>query len=184
MNALLKNRWLWVAAAWAGALFLSFWNHQTIDTILSMQAQNQALRRELIFQQQNARKLGRIREEHAKLYFPAESVQLGMLAVKSMLSELTSKLEIDLNQVSLSPPEKGMDTVLLNLSVSGSLERIARFLTALNAHRYLHQKQVGIKLDPKNGDGSCELSMALRCRIQQPGVNESRPNEPVARSAL
>lgn len=184
MNALLRNRWLWVAAVWAGALLVSLWNHQTIDAILSMQAQNQALRREVMFQQQNARKLDRIHEEHAKLFFPAESAQLGMLAVKSMLSELASKLELSLDQFSLSPPQKGTETVLLNLSFSGSLERIVRFLTALNAHRYLHQKQVGIKLDSKNGDGSCELSMALRCRIHQPGLNEPRPNEPVARSAL
>jgi hypothetical protein len=184
MSVLLKNRWLWVATLWAGALFLSFWNHQTIDAILSLHAQNQNLRRELMFQQQNARKLDRILEEHAKLFFPAESIQLGMLAVKGMLTELASRLELNLSQITLSPPQKEAETVLMSLSFSGPFERIIRFLTMLNAHRYLHQKQVGIKLDSKNGDGSCELSMALRFRIQQPALNESMPNEPVARSAL
>lgn len=184
MSALLKNRWLWVAAVWAGALFLSFLNHQTIDSILAIQAQNQTLRRELVFQQQNARRLDRILEEHAKLFFPAESVQLGMLAAKGMLTEMASKLELNLSQITLSPPPKDAETVLMSLSFSGPVERIIRFLSLLNAHRYLHQKQVGIKLDSKNGDGSCELNLALRCRTQQPALNESMPNEPAARSAL
>ncbi len=184
MTALLKNRWLWVGAVWAGALLTAFWNHQSINTILSIQAQNQALRRELMFQQQNARKLDHVQKEHEKLFFQAESIQLGMLAVKSNLSELASELELHMSQITLPPPQKGAETVLLNLSFSGPLERILRFLSILNAHRYLHHKQVGIRIDPKNGDGNCEVSMVLRCRIQQSTPNDSKPNEPVARSAL
>lgn len=184
MIALLRNRWLWVGAVWTGALLMAFWNHQSIDTILSIQAQNQSLRKELMFQQQNARKLDRVQDEHAKLYFQAESIHLGMLAAKSFLGELASALELHVSQMTLSPPQKGAETAFLNLSFSGPLERIARFLATINAHRYLQPKQVGIRLDPKNGDGSCELSMVLRCRIQQPTLNEAKSNEPVARSAL
>lgn len=184
MKAWLTNRWLWVSVSWAGALFLAFWNHQTIDAILSIQSQNQTLRRELMFQQQNARKLDRIEEEHAKLFLRAESVQLGVLAVKSILGELASRFELNLSQVTIAPPQKGTEAVLLNLSFSGPMERVTRFLAALDAHRYLRHKQVGIRLDSKSGEGSCELSMLLRCRIQPPVLNESRPNEPTARSAL
>ncbi len=184
MTALLKNRWLWTGVIWAGALFSAFWNHQAIDTILSIQAQNQALRRELIFQQQNARKLARIQEEHAKLFIAAESVQLGMLTAKSIIGELASRLELNMSQMTLAPPQKGSERLSLNLSFSGPIERIVHFLTALTPQRFLHQKQITLKFDPKKGTGTCELALLLRCRIHPDALNESKPNEPMARSAL
>jgi hypothetical protein len=173
-----------MGALWAGALLGAFWNHQAIDAILSIQAQNQALRRELIFQQQNARRLARIQEEHAQLFISAESLQLGMLTAKSILSELASRLELAIRQITLATPQKGAETLSLSLSFSGSIEKIVHFLSSLAPHRFLHPKQITLKFDPKNGTGSCELSLLLRCRIHPAARNESPPNAPVARSAL
>ena len=184
MTTVLKNRWLWVGTLWAGAMFLSIWNHQAIDSILSIQAQNQALRSELTFQQQNARKLERIQDEHSRLFLSAESLQLGVLSVKSMLGDLASRFELNVAQMTIAPLQRGAETVSLNLSFSGPIERILHFLATLNAQRYLHHKQVGIQLDNKSGDGSCELSLLLRCRIHPPALNEPMPNETKVRSAL
>lgn len=184
MTTLLKNRWLWVGALWAGAVFLSIWNHQAIDAILSIQSQNLALRSELTFQQQNARKLERIQHEHSKLFLSAESLQMGTLYVKSMLGELASRLELNVAQMTIAPLQKGAEAVALNLSISGPLEGILHFLSTLNAHRFLQHKQVVIKLNPQNGDGSCEMALLVRCRIQPPTLTESMPNESKVRSAL
>jgi len=184
MMASLKNRWLWIGALWAGALLGAFWNHQTIDAILSIQAQNQALRRELIFQQQNARRLARIQEEHAQLYISTESLQLGMLTAKSILGEMASRLELALRQITLAPPQKGAETLSLSVSFSGSIEQTVHFLTALAAHRFLHPKHITLKLDPPSAAGSCELSLLLRCRIHSAAPNGSPPNESMAHSAL
>jgi hypothetical protein len=184
MTTLLKNRWLWLGAFWAAAVFFCAWNHLVIDSILSLQVQNQVLRSELTFQQQNARKLERIRTEHSKLVLPAESVQLGVLSAKSILGELASRWGLNVGQLTIAPLQKGAEAVALNLSFSGPLEKIIHFLAALNTHRYLQHKQVAIKFDPKSGDGSCELSLQLRCRVQPPTPNESMPNEPRPRSAL
>jgi hypothetical protein len=184
MTTLLRNRWLWIGIAWAGAVVLCIWNHHAIDSILSLQAQNQGLRSELTFQQQNARKLDRLRDEHSKLFLPAESAQLAVLFVKGLLADLASRLELKVAQMTIAPLQKGAETAALSLSFSGPFERILHFLTALQEHRFLQHGQVAIKLDPKGGDGTCDLSLRLRCRVQAPALDESRPNDPKAHSAL
>jgi len=184
MIALLKNYWLWGGTIWAGAVFLCVWNHQAIDTILSIQAQNQMLRSEQTFQQQNIRKMERVQDEYSKLFLSSESIQLGVLSAKSLLGELASRCELNVAQMAITPLQRGAEAVSLNLSLSGPLERIIHFLAMLNAHRYLQSKQVAIRLDPVSGDGGCELSLLLRCRTQPAARNESMPNEPKVRSAL
>jgi len=185
MTALLKNRWLWVGAIWALAVSTTFWNHQKIDLILSLQAQNQNLHNELIFQQQNSRKLDRILEENSKLFLYTESVQLGVLSLKSAFSDLAARLELKILQMTVAPIAKGVETISLNLSFSGPFEGVMSFLSALSAYRYLQDKQVAIKVDSKSRESSCELSLALRCRVQ-PRIGESKAtlNEPKVHSAL
>jgi len=184
MTKLIKNQWLWVGTFWTCTLFFGVWNHHAVDAILTLQSQNQVLRSELTFQQQNARKLERIQDEHSKLFLSAESVQLGVLSAKSLLTELASKFELTMGQMTVAPPQKGSETVILNLAFSGALERIIHFLATLDAYRYLQHQHLVIKLDPKSGDGGCELSLLLRCRIQPVELNESPANEPKGHSAL
>jgi hypothetical protein len=184
MTARLKNWWLWVGTVWAGALLMFLWNHATIETILALQAQNHDLRSELTFQQQNAPKLERIQNEHAKLFLAAESLQLGVLSAKGLLGELASRSELNVGQLTSTPLQKGVEAAALNLTFSGPPERVLQFMAALNTHRYLQQKQLAVKFDPKSGEATCELSMQLRCRIQAPALNEPNPNAPNARAAL
>jgi hypothetical protein len=184
MTARLKNWWLWVGTVWAGTLLMFLWNHATIETILALQAQNHDLRSELTFQQQNAPKLERIQNEHAKLFLAAESLQLGVLSAKALLGELASRSELNVGQLTSTPLQKGVEAAALNLTFSGPPERVLQFMAALNTHRYLQQKQLAVKFDPKSGEATCELSMQLRCRIQAPALNEPNPNAPNARAAL
>jgi hypothetical protein len=184
MTALLMNRWVWVAGLWTGALFLFFWNHHAIDRVLAIQAQNHGLRSELTFQQQAAPKLERIQNEHSKLFLTADSIQLGVLAVEGLLGELASRSGLNVGQLTSAPIQKGAEAVGLALSLSGPLEGMLPFMAALTAHRYLQPKQVVVKLDPKTGEGLCELSVLLRCRLQASGGKESPPTAPKARAAL
>jgi len=183
MSALLKNRWVWVGIAWAVAVSLTFWNHQKIDFILSVKAQNQNLHKELAFQEQNLRKLDRIQKEYSSLFFPTESVQLGVLSVKSVVSELASGFQLTIVQMTLAPIQKGSETVSLNVSLSGTFEKVMSFFSATSAYRYLQDKQVLIKVDPKSAECSCDVSMNLRFRVQ-PQTDESRLHETQFHSTL
>jgi hypothetical protein len=184
MTALLKNRWVWVGSLWTGALFLFFWNHQAVDRVLTIQAQNHGLRSELTFQQQSAPKLERVQNEHSKLFLTADSIQLGVLTVEGLLGELASRSGLKVGALTTAPVQKGAEAVSLTLSLSGPFERMLPFMAALTAHRYLQSKQVVVKLDPKTGEGICELSVLLRCRLQAPAGEESPPTAPEARAAL
>lgn len=184
MTAHLKNWWLWVGTVWAGALLMFLWNHAAIESILALQAHNHNLRSELTFQQQNAPRLERIQNEHAKLFLAAESLQLGVLSAKDLLGELATRSGMNVGQLTSTPLQKGVEAAALNLTFSGPPERVLQFLSALNTHRYLQQKQLTIKFDPKSGEAAGDLSMQLRCRILAPALNEPNPNAPNSRAAL
>lgn len=183
MSALLKNRWLWVGVAWAFAVSITYWNHQKIDFILAVKRQNQNLYKELVFQEQNLRKLEHIQKEYSKLFLFTESVHLGVLSVKSVVSELAALFELNIGQMTIAPIQKGAETVSLNLSISGAFENVMNFLSAIDAHQYLQDKQVVIKIDSKSAECSCDLSMSLRCRVQ-PQPDESKLHEPQVHSTL
>jgi hypothetical protein len=183
MSALLKNRWMWVGIAWAVAVSLTFWNHQQIDFIMSLKGQNQDLSKELVFQEQNFRKLERVQKEHSRLFLSTESVQLGVLSARSVVSELASACELNMVQMTLASIQKGAETVSLNLTLVGAFEKMMNFFSAMRAHPYLQDKQVLIRIDPKTAECSCDLSMNLRFRVQ-PQTADSRPHEAQVRSTL
>lgn len=183
MSSLLKNRWMWVGVAWAAAVSLTFWNHQQIDFIMSLKGQNQSLSKELVFQEQNLRKLDRVQKEHSRLFLSTESVQLGVLSARSVVSELASACELNIVQMTLTPIQKGAETVSLNMSLAGAFDKVMSFLSAMSAYRYLQDKQLIIKIDPKSAECSCDLSMNLKFRIQ-PQKDESRLHETQVHSTL
>jgi hypothetical protein len=180
---LAKNRWAWAGAFWLAAIAIVFWNHQKIDLILSIEEQIQSLNHELVFQQQYGRRLEGLLQEYAALSLPVESVQLGVLSAQNALRELAGALELAPPQFTVAPIVKGDETAALNVSVEGPFETITLFLLGITRLRYLEEKQSTIKIDPKRNEARCDLSMALRCRLQ--GGSETLPGRGTkARSAL
>lgn len=166
MTALLKNRWAWTGAFWLAAVAIAVWNHQKIDAILFVEGQNHTVNQELVFQQQHGRRLARIQEEYGQLFLPVESVQLGVLSAKSAILELADTLAVAPPHFTVAPISKGDETAALSISLEGSFEIIALFLSEVTRLRYLTEKQCAIKVDPKSGQASCDLSVVLRCRLQ------------------
>jgi hypothetical protein len=136
-----------------------------------------------VFHEQNLRKLELIQEEHSKLFLFTEAVQLGVLSLKSVVSELAAGLELNITQMTIAPIPKGGETVSLNLSLAGTFESVVNFLSAIRAYPYLQDKQVTIKIDSKSAECSCDLSLSLRCRVQ-PQPKELKRHEPKVHSTL
>jgi len=160
MKPWLKNLWVPVGLFWATVVVLTLWNFQKVDSILSAQAQARILQTELTFQRQNSHKLDRLCDDHSKLILPVDSIHLGVLYVKSVFSDLCNSFELSGTKMTVAPIQKESELILLNLAFTGSFEKIMNFLSALDDHRYLQDKQLVIKSDPVNGEAHCELSLS------------------------
>jgi hypothetical protein len=181
MKPWLKNLWVPVGLVWATVVILTLWNFQKIDSILAAQAQARILQTEYTFQKQNSHKLDRVWDDHSKLILPVDSIHLGVLYVKSVFSDLCNALELSGMKMTVAPIQKESESILLNLAFTGSFETIMRFLSALDAHRYLQDRQLVIKSDPVKGETYCELSLSLRCKVK---AREVEPEIPKRNSAL
>jgi hypothetical protein len=175
MKPWLKNLWVPVGLLWATVIVLTLWNFQKVDSILTAQAQARIMQTELTFQSQNSYKLQRLCDDHSKLILPVDSIHLGVLYVKSVFSDLCSALELSGMKMTVAPIQKESELILLNLAFTGPFEKIMNFLSALDDHLYLQDKQLVIKSDPVNGETHCELSLSLRCKVK------ARQVEPVVR---
>jgi hypothetical protein len=175
MKPWLKNLWVPVGLFWATVVVLTLCNFQKVDSILATQAQARIQQTELTFQRQNSHKLDRLWEDHSKLILPVDSIHLGVLYVKSIFSDLCNALELSGMKMTVAPIQKETESIQLNLAFTGSFEKIMNFLSALDDHRYLQDRQLAIKSDPINGEAQCELSLSLRCEVK------AREVEPVIR---
>jgi hypothetical protein len=175
MKPWLKNLWVPVGLIWAMVVVLTLWNFQKVESILSAQAQARIQQTELTFQSQNSHKLDRLCDDHSKLILPVDSIHLGVLYVKSVFSDLCNALELSGMKMTVAPIQKESELILLNLAFTGPFEKIMNFLSALDDHLYLQDKQLVIKSDPVNGETHCELSLSLRCKVK------ARQVEPVVR---
>ncbi len=179
MTSFAKNRWAWAGVIWLTAVAIAFWNHQKIDSILSVDTQNQALQQEIVFLQQHGRRLESIQQEYAKLFLPVESVQLGVLSAQSAICELAGALELASPQFTTAPIARGDETAGLNIALEGPLEKITLFLSGITRLQYLEEKHSTIKIELERNEAKCDLSMVIRCRLQsgreKPLVRRAEP---------
>lgn len=166
MKDSLNKRWLWVCLFWAAAMVGVVWNHHKVEGILGARAHNENLRKELLFQQQYARRLEQILKAHDQLYMPVESVQLGVLSIKNALIELAGVLALNDLRVSVSADRGDERNVPLKVSFRGAFENTLLFLSAINAYAYLEEKELGLTLIRPSGETKCDLGLYLRCKVQ------------------
>jgi hypothetical protein len=170
MKPWLKNPWVPVGLLWATVLVLTLWNFQKVDSVLAAQAQARILQSELTFQRQNSHRLDRLWDDHSKLILPVDSIHLGVLYVKSVFSDLCNTLELSGMKMTVAPIQKETESIQLTLELTGPFEKIMNFLSGLDDHRYLRDRQLVIKSDPVNAQTYCELSLSLRCKVKARGV--------------
>jgi hypothetical protein len=171
MKMWLKSLWMLVGLFWATVAVLTFWNFQKVDSILAARAQAGILKTELTFQRQNSHKLDRLWEDHSKLVLLVDSIHLGVLYVKSVFSDLCNSLELSGMKMTVAPIQKETESIQLTLAFIGPFGKIMDFLSALDEHHYLQDRQLVIKSDPVNGEAHCELSLFLRCKLKTQEVS-------------
>jgi hypothetical protein len=181
MKRWLTNLWVHAGGIWAAVALLTLWNHFEINAILAAQAQARILQAESVFFKQNYHRLERVRSAHAALTLPVDSLHLGVLAVNSQVSDWCRTLGLSDLKMTVAPRQKESDSIQLNLAFAGSFEKIARFLSLLDAHRYLQEKQVVIKSGSAEAETLCEMTLALKFTV---GTGSAEPEAPGRHSAL
>jgi hypothetical protein len=172
MSSKMKMRWFVVCCLWGLALAVTFWNGVKINTIAKTRTKNETTLREIDFHRQNAEKLSLIIDSRDALFLPVESIDLGIVAVRSRLNALAAafdfadvKIRTDISQVTT-------EQVPFAMSMNGSLSQAVGFITALNKYLYLTVRKTNITTTMDGDKIDIQIELMLRCQIVAP------PQEP------
>lgn len=168
MSSKMKMRWIAVCCIWAVALAATYWNGIKIDAVASAREKNEQMRQEIFFQDRNAPKLTQILRSHDALFLPVESIDLGIVAVRSRLGALTAAFALSGLQMQAEVAQAAQDQVPWRLSIHGPLNNVVGFLTALQKYLYLTVQQANIKAAQDANEVDVEIELLLHYQITAP----------------
>lgn len=165
MSTRMKMRWALVCCIWGLALGVTFWNGSHINAVAAARQNNEQIRREIDFQRQNRQKLDRVVASNDALFLPVESVDLGIVAVRSRLVALSAAF--DLVDANIRPEITGIteDQVPFAASMRGSVNHAVDFLLALHNYSYLTVGRTTITTALDSGEIDLQIEFLLRYRM-------------------
>jgi hypothetical protein len=164
MSSKMKKRWLVVGCVWALALALTFWNGVKIETVAAARGKNEQRLREIDFQRQNAKELARISKSHEALFLPVESLDLGIVAVRSRLHALAAAFDLEDVRIRTEMTQMIGDQIPCTVSMRGALGPAVGFLTALHKSLYLTIGKMTISSE--KGRNKVEMQIELRFKYR------------------
>lgn len=179
MNHKLRRRWIIATSIWLAAFGLTYWNMETIEAIGQARQANEQLRKEIFFQHQHAQELEQVAAAHTNLFLEAESIDLGLIAVKRRIETLSA--DFGLTELALCTETNAAqpDRVPCSLTLRGSFERVVGFLAALQPHAYLAITQSTLTVSEETH--AVDLKLAFSVHMQNgPMTPEPAPAEPLA----
>lgn len=168
MKSKLQTRWIMVGCVWMVALGLTWWNCAKIDALAAAREGNEALRKELSFQRQNAKRLGQVTAAHERLFLAVESVDLGMIAVRDRLYALAAAFDLRDLKMSTEMNQTMDGQIPCTLALSGPFENVVGFLSAVHPYAYLTVRRASIKAGANDREVEVELALTIHYKIVVP----------------
>ena len=168
MSTAMKVRWLVVCCIWGLALGVTFWNGVKIDSVATVREKNEHLLREIDFQRQNAEALARISKSHRAMFLPVESIDLGVVAVRSQVHALAAAFDLKDVRIRAEATQMFGDQIPCKVSTRGGLGAAVGFLTALHKHLYLSIEKMTIISEKGRGEIEMQIELLLKYRIENP----------------
>ncbi len=185
MSSKMKMRWLVVGCIWALALVLTYWNGVKIDTVATERNMNEQRLREINFQRQNAKELARISESHEALFLPVESLDLGIVDVRSRLHALAAAFDLKDVRIQTEMTQMVEDQIPCTVTARGALGPAVGFLTALHKYLYLTIGRMIITSDKGRNEIEMQVELRFKYRIvdQPPGRSVAMPQVTTSQGA-
>jgi hypothetical protein len=175
VNINLRNRWLIAAGIWLVALGLTFWNLSKVGDIASTREQNERLRREVSFQRRHIEKLIGIEKVHANLFLSVESVNLGLIALRSDLLSLAAALGLQEANLTSDVTQAGDSQIPVNLRIQGTFRKTAGYLAVIEKKPYLQITHTYFKVVNEKGDTETDIAFTFRYSIKPPAADVQDP---------
>ena len=143
MKDKINKRWAVVGLIWAGVIFLTWWNIDTMERIRSPRERVEISHTEMQFVQYNSENISRVLKKTALFCQPVESLKLGCLSVESQLRSLATEYDLKAIKTECQPGEDNQGSMPIKLSFEGSFKRALKLLGVLQKdYPYLLTKQV------------------------------------------
>jgi len=94
MKDKINKRWAVVGLIWAGVIFLTWWNVDTMDRIRSPRERIEISYTEMQFVQYNSENISSVLKKTALFCQPVESLKLGCLSVENQLRSLATEYDL------------------------------------------------------------------------------------------
>lgn len=164
-----RHLWMISAMIWAAALGLTGWNALTIERVSGAREATERLRREMLFQRQNATKLSRIQRASEAFDHTVDSVKLGAIAVRSHLKNVGELCGLESLRVETGTPSDGESRLPVHLTVRGPIDRMVRWLSMIEQYPYLPIDRVEMRIDPESGDTEADAALQFHYTIRALG---------------
>jgi hypothetical protein len=168
MKSKLRTRWIIAGCVWLLALGLTWWNCAKIDTLAAAREVNEALRKELSFQRQNAKRLEQVTATHERLFLAVESVDLGMIAVRDRLQALAAAFDLRDLKMNTEMNQAMEGQISCTLALNGPFENVVGFLSAVHPYAHLTVHSATIKAETGSREVAVELALAIHYKIVVP----------------
>ena len=143
MKDKINKRWAVVGLIWAGVIFLTWWNIDTMDRIRSPRERREISNMERQFVQYHSEDISSVLKKRALFCQPIESLKLGCLSVESQLRSLATAYDLKSFKTECQPGEDNQGSMPIKLSFQGPFERALKLLGVLQKdYPYLLIKQV------------------------------------------
>jgi len=146
MKDKINKRWAVAGLIWAGVIFLTWWNIDTMDRIRSPRERIEISHTEMQFVQYNSENISSVLKKKALFCQTVESLKLGCLSVESQLRSLATEYDLKEFKTEYQPGEDNQGSMPIKLSFKGSFKRSMKLLGVLQKdYPYLLIKQVEMK---------------------------------------
>lgn len=143
MKDKINKRWAVVGLIWAGIIFLTWWNIDTMDRTRSPRERIDISHTEMQFVQYNSENISSVLKKRALFCQPIESLKLGSLSVENQLRSLATEYDLKEFKTECQPAEDNQGSMPIKLSFQGPFKRALKFLDVLQKdYPYLPIKQV------------------------------------------
>jgi len=168
MSSAMKVRWTVVCCIWGLALVVTFWNGVKIDSVAAAREKSEQLLREIDFQRQNAEALARISKSHQAMFLPVESIDLGVVAVRSEMRALAAAFDLKEVRIQTEATRMSGDQIPCKVSTRGKLGPAVGFLTGLNKRLYLTIEKMTITSEKGRDEIEMQIELLFKYRIENP----------------
>jgi Tfp pilus assembly protein PilO len=180
MKPTFNHLWVLSGIIWLAALFATYGNHSRIDALATIRENNEQLRKEMLFQHRNDRRLAQIQKTYASYFLPVASIKLGFESVRSQLQALAVQLGLKNLKIECQTAQATEAQVPFSLGMLGDFEKAKRFTSILHRLPHLAIRSSSISVSTPGAEAEIEMELYFQFKIEPEDISGRHPLQAAA----